>query len=317
MGRRLLRQLGARRAIGATVFVVACIPAATMWTSAAAACKKMEIMNCYKAKQINNMLKDAAKSTSKRGKVMFGNNFKFTNKVRFRAKNNEFLGDMDVLIPLKTVYQDAKTPRAAFLWQGGMSKWNYRRTIARNDLRLGGIYRFADVNDEYWYGGMLGVFGFLQQDVANQHSRLLFGADYTGKHGRASMSYYMPLSGWRQTADYQTRALGGGNINVRLNIARRLLLNLTASKWQKSSSSGGYTKSLKMSAKYQLRHWLAVEGNWRYRGNGKSKGKAQVNISIPLDPPKTRRSRSRRANYSKKLYAPMNKIKKIKVQRRS
>ncbi|MBE8158428.1 MAG: hypothetical protein HAW59_03445, partial [Betaproteobacteria bacterium] len=247
-----------------------------------AACNEAEILKCYAGEEMGAVIKDIATLAEKRGKRVFGEEFKVINRIRYSKYGKSLGGDWDAVLPGEKI-----------VWQMGMSKWRHRKEISRQDMRYGAVYRFADA--EAWHGGMLGLWGFLQHDALQKHARTAFGGEYEGKYGRAGLAYYAPLSGWQQgRAGYREKALGGGDINMRLNLGRKWSLNARMSYWDSAYLLGVRKAGGNLRMDYAPRSWLKWSGAWRLR-SGRDLLSLHARIKMPLGGGKTKRYRKRRA----------------------
>lgn len=282
--------------------VAALLAGAPAWAAKEGGCNQNEILKCYAGEQMVVAIKDAAKLADSKGKRMLGEKFSVINRIRYNKRSKSPGGNLDIVMPGEKI-----------VWQAGVSKWTYRREISRQDMRYGGVYRFADA--ESWHRGMFGLWGFLQHDALQEHARAALGGEYEGVYGRVSAAYYVPLSGWRRgRAGYKEVALGGSDISMRLNLGRKWSFRARGSRWDSSLSSGGNRTSGSFNLDYAPRSWLKFSGAWRARSRRADSWSMAAKIKIPLGGGGKRYRKRRAVDYSKKLQKPARRIKRILVR---
>ena len=196
------------------------------------------------------------------------NAMRIKNEMRF-VSGDGLVGDLDAVIPLAG-FSAGKADGAnyALFLQSGITRWS-DSSIVRDDVRFGGVLRFY-VSDNK--ASALGLISFFQTNLNAGHQRVVLGADYIGKLGGSTFSYYYPVSDWKQGAhntiqdiDYQERPMEGMEFKANLNLTSTMKLEGNVSQWQ--SDNFGANHSLVQAGvgmDWQPHRFLNFKAEWQH-----------------------------------------------------
>ena len=283
--------------------------------SEAAACD--DIFHCYAGREFGKVMRDMEKVATKRGRHVFGDGFRAQNRLRYSGYRREFSGDLDAVIPIRSriTKEEKEDAEYAFFAQAGVSKWTHRKKIARHDMRLGAVWRFAD--HSAWHSGVWGFYGFLQADAGRGHYGALTGGDYSGKYGRASANVFVPLSGWRNNGlGYDSRPLMSGEANFRLQFGNKLSANGWARYSESASADGKPYLSANAGLEYKAREWLVFGGKARVSGSSKDRYEMTAKLVIPMDAKRRWYRKYYQSDFERLAHRAVSKPRRILVKER-
>ena len=243
---------------------------------------------CLAGRAVNEVLLDAAAGfATGRGQAVFGEGFRIVNDLEYAPEGNRLGGGIDVVVPLVSFGPSADPGTAApdtgaLFLQQGVTRWVDGRGSARNDVRFGAVRRFALPG-----GGagsdFLGVSAFVQQNREYEHARIVMGADYAGRWGRGALNLFMPTTGWRGRGDgYEERALGGGELGLRLDLTTALSMNAAVGHWQDDDGSGGWRTNGRIAAGWRPHPWLDIGVAWNGLGTPDGSQAFRLAFTMPL-----------------------------------
>ena len=173
---------------------------------------------CFMEQMVNGILMDkTTQFANAYGKRLFGEHFSLANRLTYSQMGGGFSGEVDAVVPLSALagfagfsgQEDGADP-GAFFFQQGVTSWTDSQGLRRYDMRYGVVRRF-NVSDEPG-ANVVGLSTFFQQNLEYGHGRVVSGFDYDGAWGRSTFNYFLPTTGWRNSASrsgYEESSLEG------------------------------------------------------------------------------------------------------------
>ena len=181
---------------------------------------------------------------SERGRALFGEHFRFANRLSWAPDGAGFSGDIDAVFPVSFVAAREPAPdgrrseSSALFFQWGVTRWTDDEGTRRDDMRYGVVRRFT-VSDTPG-ADIVGVSALFQQSVRGGHRRLVAGIDYAGAWGSGWIHHFMPTTGWRPGRfGFEERALAGTELGLRVKPTSTIALETTLGRWEDDDGSGG------------------------------------------------------------------------------
>ena len=139
--------------------------------------------------RLGGLLVDAAaRLATEQGRRVFGEYFSLAHRMSWSPLGQGLAGELDAVVPLayrgraQTGADDAPAlPGSALFLQQGMTRWTDEHGLRRNDVRLGGAWRFAAGANVY------GATALVQENLERGHQRIVLGTDYAGRWGHVSL----------------------------------------------------------------------------------------------------------------------------------
>ena len=218
------------------------------------------------------------------GKEFFGRGFSITNTMRYSPYGGEHLqGDIDMVVPLRfnaTHGRDVPSHNSWFI-QNGLTRWTDSHGLRRNDSRFGFVHRFTTSRDKNSNANLLGAYSLIQQNLERGHSRLVFGADYTGQWGTGFINHYAPQSDWQTgRTGHQERAIGGSEVGVKITPTNAIDLNLTAGEWETTDSDKQFRGRLGLA--WRPHTYWRLDSAMDGLGTGDSQADIYITFTMPL-----------------------------------
>ena len=239
---------------------------------------------CLAGWSVNHLLIDAATDyASKKGQEVFGKNFRIVNSLSYSPEGNGLAGGLDVVLPLPIASSDAAASQFnAFFLQQGVTRWVDDFGSVRNDVRFGAVRRF-DMMDFGAASGVFGVSAFVQQNLEYQHTRLVAGADYTGKWGQGSLNIFMPTSGWRANyIGYEERALAGIELGLKLDITTTMSMNAAIGQWENDKDLDAWSTNGRIALAWRPHTWFNFDVGWNGLDSDGATPTIRLAFSMPL-----------------------------------
>ncbi len=277
--------------------------------------------SCLIDSGVNLMLKKSMDSADQYGKTLFGENFQFFGDLSYQSGTG-LTNDIDVVIPLAFTDTDQRTRSSLFLQQG-ITRWRDSEGDFRDDLRFGVAYRFrlTDKPDS----DVVGLSAFSLHNAQWGHQVLASRADYAGRWGTGSLTYFMPATSWRSTdIGYEERALEGMELALSLKLTTTIRTNLTAYRWQAEDGSEKWDEGARLGVDWRPHPWLSFSAGQDGIGGGKDSSSFLAKVSIPIGGPSRPKPRWEGFGLLPKsglpnvlnLWRPVDKIGRIRVARR-
>ena len=267
------------------------------------------------------MLKKSIESADKYGKTVFGENFQFFGDFSYQSGTG-FVNDLDVVIPLAFTDEDQRTRSSLFLQQG-ITRWRDSEGDSRDDLRIGVAYRFRLTGKPD--SDVVGLSAFSLHNAEWGHQVLASRADYAGRWGTGSLTYFLPTTSWRPTdPGFEERALEGMELGLNLKLTTTISANLTAYRWQAENGSDEWNEGARMGVDWRPHPWLSFSAGQDGIGGGKASSSFLAKVSVPIGGPSRPKPSWEGFGVSPKnglpnvfnLWRPVDKIGRIKVARR-
>ena len=218
-----------------------------------------------------------------KGKQRIGPGFAVTSRLRYAMQaDNKVLGDIDLVLPLGAAKTRADAnPSRAFFLQQGLTRWTDARSEVRNDMRFGGVVRFAGGGKR---GGVYGLSAVAQENREFGHRRLVAGVDYIGAWGGGSLSWYRPITKWRLgRPGYEERALEGLDLALDLNLTTTLDLRATLGRWEQTADPDKVRTQASLNLDWRPHDYLSLGANLRDFGAAEgSETTWRAKLEIPL-----------------------------------
>ena len=217
------------------------------------------------------------------GKSRFGEHFHIDRRLGLTVSSGTLSADLDVVMPLTALssVEDDAVPRSFFV-QNGVTRWRDEHGFPRSDVRLGVVRRYALYKQPD--DGVLGTSIFLQQNLERGHARMVTSFEYLDRWGQGSLSYYMPVTDWREAGryGYEERAIAGVELNYGTDLTNTINLNVAAGRWENKNSSGAWTDRGRLDIGWQPHPWFELRGGWDGIGTGDDSRAAHVSFTVPL-----------------------------------
>ena len=234
---------------------------------------------CLLDSGVNLMLKKSMESADKYGKTVFGENFRFFGDLSYQSGAG-FINDLDVVIPLAFTDKDRRSRSALFLQQG-VTRWRDSQGDSRDDLRFGVAYRvrLTDKPD----ADVVGMSAFSLHSADWGHQVLASRADYAGRWGTGSLTYFLPATSWRPTdIGYEERALEGMELGLNLKLTTTIRANLTAYRRQAEDGSDKWKEGARLGIDWRPHPWLSFSAGHDGIGGGKTSSSFLARVSVPI-----------------------------------
>ena len=277
--------------------------------------------SCLLDSGLNLMLKKSIESTDTFGKKVFGAHFQFFGDLSYQSGAG-LQNDLDVVIPLAFTDEDQRKRSSLFLQQG-ITRWRDAEGESRDDLRIGVAYRFrlTDKPDS----DVVGLSAFSLHNAEWGHQVLASRADYAGRWGTGSFTYFLPGTDWRPTDfGFEERALEGMELALNFKLTTTISTNLTAYRWQAEDGSDEWSDGARVGVDWRPHSWLSFSATQDGVGGGKDTSSFLAKVSIPIGGPTRPKPRWEGFGELPKntipsllnLWRPVDKIGRIKVARR-
>ena len=190
--------------------------------------------------RLGGLLVDAAaRLATEQGRRVFGENFSLVHRMSWSPLGQGLAGELDAVVPLayrgraRPDADDAPAlPGSALFLQQGMTRWTDEHGLRRNDVRLGGAWRFAA-----GAGVVLGATALVQENLERGHQRFVLGTDYAGPWGHVSLQHYVPTTEWRPgRSGYEERAVGGTELSARFDLTTTVSLDTALGRWERDDA---------------------------------------------------------------------------------
>ena len=231
--------------------------------------------------RLGGLLVDAAaRLATEQGRRVFGENFSLVHRMSWSPLGQGLAGELDAVIPL--AYRgraqsdtDARAlPGSALFLQQGMTRWTDEHGLRRNDVRLGGAWRFAAGANVY------GATALVQENLERGHQRFVLGTDYAGRWGHVSLQHYVPTSGWRPgRSGYEERAVGGTELSARFDLTTTVSLDTALGRWERDDA-GRSTVDGRLGFGWRPHPYLTLDAR-----TGLGSGADGESLGISLDVP--------------------------------
>lgn len=277
--------------------------------------------SCFLDSGLNLILKKGMESADKYGKTVFGENFQFFGDLSYQSGTG-FVNDLDVVIPLAFTEKDRRTRSSLFLQQG-ITRWRDSEGDSRDDLRIGVAYRFRLTDEPD--SDIVGMSAFSLHSADWGHQVLASRADYAGRWGTGSLTYFLPATSWLPTdPGYEERALEGMELGLNLKLTTTVRANLTAYRWQAEDGSDKWKEGARMGVDWRPHPWLSFSAGQDGIGGGKDSSSFLARVSVPIGGPSKPKPRWEGFGVLPRnglpsvfnLWRPVDKIGRIKVARR-
>lgn len=200
-----------------------------------------------------------------RGKMLFGEHFHLDHRLGLTSAGR-LSADLDAVFPVNSFASASDNAATrAFFFQKGLTRWRDEHGVQHNDMRFGAVHRFA-LYDRVG-AGVLGTSLFLQTNLERGHARMVSGLDYVDGWGQGSLSYYVPVTGWRPGRwGYEERALAGVEFEVDFDATRAIDVRAAVGHWESKDGTGEWVTRGRFSIGWQPHPWFALRGNWDILG---------------------------------------------------
>ena len=238
------------------------------------------------------LLDGAARLLTEQGRGVFGEHFSLVHRMTWSPLGRGLAGELDAVFPLasrggaSSETDDGGFTGSAFFLQQGMTRWTDDRGFRRNDLRLGGAFRFA--RQQSRGADVVGVTALVQENAERGHQRVVLGTDYAGGWGEVALQHYVPTTEWRRgRPGYEERAVGGTEVSLRLDLTSTVELDTALSRWERDD--GGRTLSDgRLGLGWSPHQYLRLDAHTGL-GSGADSSAFRVSLNVPLGGPAKRR----------------------------
>ena len=179
----------------------------------------------------------AARLATEQGRRVFGEYFSLAHRMSWSPLGQGLAGELDAVVPLayrgraQSGADEPALPGSALFLQQGLTRWTDEHGLRRNDVRLGGAWRFAAGANVY------GATALVQESLERRHQRIVLGTDYAGRWGHVSLQHYVPTTEWRPgRSGYEERAVGGTELGVRLDLTTTVSLDTAMGRWERDDA---------------------------------------------------------------------------------
>ena len=232
------------------------------------------------------LLDETARVLADRGRAMFGENFRLAHRMAWAPFGNGLAGELDMVVPLGftgTARADGEGDalyRSTFFFQQGVTRWRDRHGLQRNDLRLGTAFRFT--LPHFAGENVVGASAFVQENIEWGHQRLVVGADYIGRWGRAALHHYTPVTSWRDgRSGYEERAVGGAELSLQLDLTTTLSFDTAVGRWERDDA-GRSTIDGRLGLVWRPHPYLRFDAGTEVGSEEESGGSFLVSLNVPF-----------------------------------
>ena len=239
--------------------------------------------------RLGGLLVDAAaRLATEQGRRVFGERFSLVHRMSWSPLGQGLAGELDAVIPLayrgraQTGADDAPAlPGSALFLQQGMTRWTDAQGLRRNDVRLGGAWRFVAGADVY------GATALVQENLERGHQRFVLGTDYAGRWGHVSLQHYVPTTEWRPgRSGYEERAVGGTELSLRLDLTTTLALDTAMGRWERDDA-GRSTVDGRLGLGWRPHPYLRMDAHTGL-GSGADGESYTFSLDVPFGGPRKR-----------------------------
>ena len=239
--------------------------------------------------RLGGLLVDAAtRLATDQGRRVFGDNFSLVHRMSWSPLGQGLAGELDAVIPLayrgrtRSGADDAPAlPGSALFLQQGLTRWTDGRGLRRNDVRLGGAWRFAAGADVY------GATALVQENLERGHQRIVLGTDYAGRWGHVSLQHYVPTTEWRPgRSGYEERAVGGTELSARFDLTTTVSLDTALGRWERDDA-GRSTVDGRLGFGWRPHPYLALDARTGL-GSGADGESLGLSLNVPFGGPRKR-----------------------------
>ena len=242
---------------------------------------------CLTGWSVNHLLIGAVTDyATKKGQEVFGKNFRIVNSLSYTPEGSGLAGGLDVIMPLPLTSSSfsgsAPSQFSAFFLQHGVTRWVDDFGSVRNDIRFGAVRRF-DMLDFGAASGIFGVSAFVQQSLEFQHTRIVAGADYTGKWGQGSLNVFIPTTGWRADyIGYEERARAGIELGLKLDITTTLSMRTAIGQWEDDKGLDAWSTNGRIALDWRPHPWFNIDVGWNGLASHSDTPAIRLAFSMPL-----------------------------------
>ena len=238
--------------------------------------------------RLGGLLVDAAaRLATEQGRRVFGENFSLVHRMSWSPLGQGLAGELDAVIPLAyrgRAQSGADEPAplgSALFLQQGMTRWTDEHGLRRNDVRLGGAWRFAAGGDVY------GATALVQENLERGHQRIVLGTDYAGRWGHVSLQHYVPTTEWRPgRTGYEERAVGGTELGVRFDLTTTVSLDTALGRWERDDA-GRSAVDGRLGLDWKPHPYLALDARTGL-GSGADGESLGLSLDVPFGGPRKR-----------------------------
>ena len=239
--------------------------------------------------RLGGLLVDAAaRLATEQGRRVFGENFSLVHRMSWSPLGRGLAGELDAVVPLayrgraRPGDDDAPAlPGSALFLQQGMTRWTDGHGLRRNDVRLGGAWRFAAGANVY------GATALVQENLERGHQRFVLGTDYAGRWGQVSLQHYVPTTEWRPGREgYEERAVGGTELSLRLDLTTTLALDTALGRWERDDA-GRSTVDGRLGLGWRPHPYLRMDAHTGL-GSGADGESYTFSLDVPFGGPRKR-----------------------------
>lgn len=242
---------------------------------------------CLFGNGLELMLDEGLRVADTYGKTALGQHFQVVGRLAHAPVPDELaiLGDIDMVLPLGGAEAPfGRRDGSALFFQHGMTRsWDDRGSgLFRNDLRQGVVRRFRISNAPD--ADILGVSAFHLFNTEHGHRVVVPGVEYISRWGAGSLRYFLPTTRWRAgDPGQEERALGGLEVEMRLDLSTTLRLNSVGYRWQAEDGSNGWDTGGRMELDWRPHPWLNFGAGYDGIGQGRSTATFHAVLHLPLD----------------------------------
>ncbi len=233
------------------------------------------------------LVDEAARFMTEQGRRVFGERFSLVHRMSWSPLGQGLAGELDAVIPLayrgraQSGTDEPALPGSALFLQQGMTRWTDEHGLRRNDVRLGGAWRFAADANVY------GATALVQENLERGHQRIALGTDYAGRWGHVTLQHYVPTTGWRPgRSGYEERAVGGTELGVRLDLTTTVSLDTALGRWERDDA-GRSTVDGRLALGWKPHPYLALDARTGL-GSGADGESLGLSLDVPFGGPRKR-----------------------------
>ncbi len=238
--------------------------------------------------RLGGLLVDAAaRLATEQGRRVFGENFSLVHRMSWSPLGRGLAGELDAVVPLayrgraRSGADAPALPGSALFLQQGMTRWTDGHGLRRNDVRLGGAWRFAAGADVY------GATALVQENLERGHQRIVLGTDYAGRWGHVSLQHYVPTTEWRPgRSGYEERAVGGTELSARFDLTTTVSLDTALGRWERDDA-GRSTVDGRLGFGWRPHPYLALDAHTGL-GSGADGESYTFSLDVPFGGPRNR-----------------------------
>ena len=238
--------------------------------------------------RLGGLLVDAAaRLATEQGRRVFGENFSLVHRMSWSPLGRGLAGELDAVVPLayrgraRSGADAPALPGSALFLQQGMTRWTDGHGLRRNDVRLGGAWRFAAGADVY------GATALVQENLERGHQRIVLGTDYAGRWGHVSLQHYVPTTEWRPgRSGYEERAVGGTELGARFDLTTTVSLDTALGRWERDDT-GRSTVDGRLGFGWRPHPYLRMDAHTGL-GSGADGESYTFSLDVPFGGPRKR-----------------------------